>query len=106
MAFFQNTCFKECNNIMVGKKLWITINLHEKQCLQVIAGNKKHSSKQVVPMTYTYGKKFFAAAAFDNLWDIFFKAELKTWNILWSVWVFFVLLEKRRQINTVYGKKN
>ena len=35
-----------------------------KKCLPVIIWNKKHSSKQDVPITYTFGKKFFAAVYF------------------------------------------
>ena len=67
MDFFQNTSFKERSNMVVTSNFWVTISLYKKECLPVIAGNKKHSSKQVVSMMYTLGKDFFAAAAFQGL---------------------------------------
>ena len=36
---------------------------------------KKHSSKQAVPITYTLGKNFFAAATFEGLRDVSFQVE-------------------------------
>ena len=45
----------------------IPINFCKKDCLPVITKNKKHSSKQVVPITYTLEKKIFAAVIFEHL---------------------------------------
>ena len=39
---------------------------YKKQCLPVITWNKKQLLKQVIPITFTLGKKFFAAAAFES----------------------------------------
>ena len=67
MDFFQNTCFKECSNMMVTPNFLVMISLYKKECLPVITRNKKHSSKQVVFMMYTLGKDFFATATFQGL---------------------------------------
>ena len=48
----------------VRLNFWVTITLYKKECLPVITGNKKHSSKQVVSMIYILGKDFFPTAAF------------------------------------------
>ena len=66
MDFFQNTCFKERSNMAVTPNFWVTISLYKKECLPVITQNKKHSSKQVVSMIYTFGKDFFATATFQG----------------------------------------
>ena len=34
---------------------------------------QKHSSKQVVPITYTLEKRVFAAATFQGLWVVSFQ---------------------------------
>ena len=46
--------------------LKVTTNYYEKKCLLVITKNK-HSSKEVVPITYTLEKLVFAAATFQGL---------------------------------------
>ena len=66
MDFFQNTCFKECSNMVVVSNLWVTSDLYKK-CILVTTWNKKHLSKQVVSMIYTLEKDFFAAATFKGL---------------------------------------
>ena len=43
---------------------------YEKQCLPVIIYNKKHSSKQVVAITYTLGKWVFVATTFKRLYEV------------------------------------
>ena len=40
----------------------LRVNFYEKLCLPVSASNKKHLSKQVVPIAYTLEKTFFAVA--------------------------------------------
>ena len=49
------------------KSLRSNDKLFKKQCLSVITQNKKHSSKQVIPITYTLGKRFVAAVTFEGL---------------------------------------
>ena len=46
----------------VKKNLRLMINFYKKLCLPVITWNKKHLSKEVVPITYKLEKKFFAVA--------------------------------------------
>ena len=67
MDFFQVTCFKERKNMAVEKNLKITINFYKKLCLPLFTRNKKHSPKQVVPITYILEKKLFAVATFQGL---------------------------------------
>ena len=43
---------------MTEKNLLASINVYGKQGLSVITCNKKHSSKQVVPITHTREKTF------------------------------------------------
>ena len=64
MDFFQNTCFKDRNNMTVGKAIKVTINFYKKQSVLVITWNKKYLSKQVMSITYTLEKTFLAAATF------------------------------------------
>ena len=49
--------------MVVKKNLRITINI---LCLPVDTWNKKKLSKQVVPITYTLEKMFFAVADFEG----------------------------------------
>ena len=60
-----------------SRKLQCYNKLYEKQWLLVLIWNKKHSSKQVVPITYTLEKKFFAAATFEGLVSSFFSDIVK-----------------------------
>ena len=60
----------------------------------VITWNKKHSSEQVVSLTYTFVKGFFVVATFKGLSDVSFQTEYQ--SLLWSVQVLFALLEKTR----------
>ena len=60
-------------------------------------------------MTKTLGKEFFAASTFKGSWDVYLRQSKKACSILWSVWVFFAFLEKRRpekycllEVNLVY----
>ena len=48
----------ESDNMEVKKSLRVTKNFNEK-CRALITWSKKHSSKQVVPITYTLEKKSF-----------------------------------------------
>ena len=53
----------------------VTINFYEEQCLPVIKQNKKHSSKQVLVITYTLEKRVFATATFKGFWVVSFQTE-------------------------------
>lgn len=60
-CFFQGTCFKESNNMVVRNNLRVRIYFHEKYYLPVIIWNKKFSSKQVAPIINTPEKNIAAA---------------------------------------------
>ena len=45
----------------------LTVNFYKKQCLPVMTWAIKYSSKQVISISYTLEKKFFAAATFEGL---------------------------------------
>ena len=60
-------------------------DLFKPKGLPVVTENKKLSSKEVVPITYTLEKSFVAAATFEGLWVISFHREYKKCNILGSV---------------------
>ena len=49
------------------KNLRVALIFHEKRYSPVITQSKKHSSKQVVSITYTPEKRVFAAATFNGL---------------------------------------
>ena len=55
------------------ENLSVTINFYEKQWLLVFTKIKKHSSKQVVSITYTLEKRYLAAATFEGLWVLSFQ---------------------------------
>ena len=57
--------------------LKVTTDSYERKCLLVITKNKKHSSKQVVPITYTLEKRVFAVATFQSLWVVCFQTKWK-----------------------------
>ena len=81
------------------KKSQAATNFYKKPWLPVIKWNKKHSSKLVVSITRTLEEMFFAARTFEGLWVVSFETEWKNLCVLWSVWVFFAFLEKRRPNN-------
>ena len=49
--------------------------LLQKQCFPVIIWNKNHLSKEVVTITYTLEKKFFAVATFEGSRVVPFQTE-------------------------------
>ena len=56
-----------------------------KQRLPVVKWNKKHPSKQVVPITCTFEEMFSAIATFEGLWVVFLRQIKNTCTVLWSV---------------------
>ena len=66
-----------------------TKTLGDTKFLPVITWNRKHSLKQVVSITCTLVKDFFCET-------FLFRQSKKACSIIWSTWVFFAFLEKRR----------
>ena len=66
------------NNLKVATK-----NCKNK-CLLVVTKNKKHSSKQVLPITHT-GERVFAAATFQGCEWFLFRQCIKMSGILYPV---------------------
>ena len=75
--------------------LWVTINLYKK-CRLVITWHKKHSSKQVISMIYTFGKDFLQLLLLKVCETFPFRQSNKVYSILWSARVVFAFPEKRR----------
>ena len=63
--------------------------------------NKKHSSKQVASITYTLENIFFHLLLLKLCESFPFEQSNKSWSVLWSVWVFFALIEQK-QSNKYY----
>ena len=74
----------------------VTINFNKKLCLAVITQNKKHLSKQVVPVTCTLEKKFFCSCYFRGFLSNFISGRVKKCSVLWFVRVTLGFSEKRR----------
>ena len=89
---------------MVLQKSQSNDKLKKKECLPVITQSKKHSSKQVVSITYTLEKRVFAAATLRVCRGIvsFLKSK-RTSSLLSSFWVLFAFLQVRRE-NKLLGK--
>lgn len=61
-GFLSKYFFKESNNMAIKKNLFAIIKFYKKECLPVIACNKKHS-----PKLYQHtGENAFAAATFEG----------------------------------------
>ena len=83
-----------------SKNLRATINFYQKWCLSVIAWNKKHLSKQVLPVTNTLEKKFFTSATFESLWLLSSQWEkMKKISIFRFVWVSFTFLKTNEKLS-------
>ena len=76
--------------------LKVTTNFNKKQWLSVIKWNQKHSPKKVVSIKRTLDKKFFVAAFLKVCESFLLRQMDKTCSALWSLWVLFAFLEKRR----------
>ena len=63
------------HTLSIQKNLKVTSNYYEKKCLLVITKNKKHFSRQVVPITYTSENRVFADATFQGLWVVSFQTK-------------------------------
>ena len=63
--------------------LKVTTDSYERKCLLVITKNKKHSSKQVVPITYTLEKGSLLLPLFKVCgWFVFRQSEKYVWYTL------------------------
>ena len=73
-VFFQIICFIECKNMAFE-----TTSVHQqtfiKNSFQQSHGIKKYPLKQVVRITYTLEKMFFAVATFEGLGVVSFQTE-------------------------------
>ena len=56
----------ELKNMALKENLRVMINFCKKLCLPVITWNKKHLSKEIVPITNTLDKTFFIVATFED----------------------------------------
>ena len=63
-VFFRRGFDTLMHTVSSRNNLKVTTNCYKKRCLLVITKNKKHSLKQVVPITYTLEKIIFAPATF------------------------------------------
>ena len=89
----QNTCFKDGGS----SKLLVNNTFAQEILFTVITWNKKHSSKQLISMINTLGSGFFAALLLLKVCKMLLEKQNKNdCSILWSVWVFFAFLKKRR----------
>ena len=87
----------------VEKKLRITINFYKKLCLPNITWNKKHSSKKVLPITYTLEKRFFAVATLEAL--CLLSRQSKKLAVYFGLCESSLILQRKEdQINTVCKK--
>ena len=85
----------------VKENLRVTVNFYRKHCLPVAIWNKNNLWKQVVPITYTLEKRFFAVAILLNVCESFlFRQSKKTYGSLYESSLGFQRRED--QINTVY----
>ena len=75
-----------------GKDIRVARNFYQ-QCLSVTKWNKKYSLKQVVPITNTTEKRFFATSTFEGLYVVTFQTEKENLYLLWSVYVLFTFSE-------------
>ena len=71
-------------------------NLYRRQCLALITKNKMNLSNRVTPIIYTLKKCCLCSYCFCRIVSCFFSPRVKkACSILWSVWVWFVFLEKK-----------
>ena len=60
---FSNHLFQREQEHGDWRGLRVSINCYQKQCVSVIIWNKRHLLKQLLTITYTLDKKFFAVAS-------------------------------------------
>ena len=72
--FFLITRFKESKSLAAQKDLKVTINFYKKLCLPAKTCNKKHLSKQVLPIPYTLEKKSLDVDAYEGFSVVSFQA--------------------------------
>ena len=70
----------------------------EKHCLSVVTWNKNNLSQQVVPITYTLEKRFFAVAILLKVYESFLFRQSKKLVIYFGLYESsFGISEKKRQ---------
>ena len=75
---------------------WVTISLYKKECLPESHGIKNIHRSKLYPWYTHLGKTFLQLPLFKVCETFLFRQSKKVSSILWSVWVFFAFLEKRR----------
>ena len=73
--FFQNTCFEERRSMTLEQTSKYRQTFRKEQCLPVATWIKKHISKQILTVTYTLEKTFFAVPTFEGLWVVSLQIE-------------------------------
>ena len=68
---------QKSKNVADEKHLSVTINFYKKQCLLVTTSNNKNLLKQVLPITYTPEKRFFAVALLLKVCESFLFRQSK-----------------------------
>ena len=96
LNFFQNTCFKEHNNIAVQPNLWVIINLYKKNVFQLSHGIKNIHRTKLYQWYTDLGNTFLQLLLLKVCEAFLFRPSSNVYSILWSVQVFFAFLEKRR----------
>ena len=66
--------------------------------------HKKHSSKEVVPITYPLEKKFSTTATFEGLREASFQTVKKLVSYYGLYVISFQFYRKENQVNTAYKK--
>ena len=76
-GLLSNHLLQKSKNVADEKHLSVTINFYKKQCLLVTTSNNKNLLKQVLPITYTSEKRFFAVALLLKVCESFLFRQSK-----------------------------
>ena len=94
-GLFQNTCFKERNNMAVGKTLRVTTNFYKNSVFQ-LSHCRKNIHRIKLYQNHTHWRNRFLQLQLLKVCESFLFGESKKMIILWSVRVFFTFLEKKK----------
>ena len=98
-------CFEESMKMVVEKNLRVMADIYKRQCIPIITWNKKYLSKQVVPITYTLEKRFFAVPTFLKVCELFLFRQSKKLVLCFCLYESSLdFFGRELQINTVYEK--
>ena len=89
----------------VEKNLRVTIDFYQKDCLPVVTWNKNNLSKQIVPITYTLEKRFFAVAILLKVCESSLSDRVKELVVYFGLHESSMDFQRTEgQINAVYEK--